>query len=105
MAKGDALNLNGRSLGLGESLLARAEERKVAAHPIERGGRFVDCGIETRGGLRTGIELARICLAGLAEVTRAPGNVAGRSCPLVQVVTDHPLEACLASQYAGWQIH
>ena len=48
------MNLNGRSLGLVESLLARAEERKVAAHPIERGGRFVDCGIEARGGLRRG---------------------------------------------------
>ena len=98
------MNLNGRSLGLVESLLARAEERKVAAHPIERGGRFVDCGIEARGGLRTGLELARICLADLAEVTLVPGDVAGRSCPLVQVVTDHPAGACLASQYAGWQI-
>ena len=98
------MNLNGRSLGLVESLLALAEERKVAAHPIERGGRFVDCGIEARGGLRAGLELARVCLADLAEVTLVPGDVAGRSCPLVQVVTDHPVEACLASQYAGWQI-
>lgn len=99
------MNLNGRSLGLVESLLALAEERKVAAHPIERGGRFIDCGVGARGGLRTGLELARVCLADLAEVTLVPGDVAGRSCPLVQVVTDHPLEACLASQYAGWQIH
>src|SRR6185437_5112559 len=28
----------------------------------------------------------------------------GRACPVVQVVTDHPVRACLASQYAGWAI-
>jgi methenyltetrahydromethanopterin cyclohydrolase len=30
--------------------------------------------------------------------------VEGRPVPLVQVATDHPVAACLASQYAGWQI-
>ena len=87
-----------------EALLARASERKVAAHPIEKGGRFVDCGIETLGGLGAGLDLARICLADLAEVSLHPGEVGGRACPIVQVFTDHPVEACLASQYAGWAI-
>ncbi|WP_422925294.1 methenyltetrahydromethanopterin cyclohydrolase [Singulisphaera sp. PoT] len=98
------MNLNKRSLWVVEALLARAEERKVVEHPIERGGRFVDCGIEVRGGLATGIELARVCLADLADVSIVPGEVAGKSCPHVQVVTDHPVQACLASQYAGWAI-
>ena len=48
--------------------------------------------------------LARICLADLADVSIVPGAVEGLSCPLVQVVTDHPVAACMASQYAGWQI-
>jgi methenyltetrahydromethanopterin cyclohydrolase len=37
-------------------------------------------------------------------VTIVPGEVGGRPCPSVQVVTDHPVRACLASQYAGWPI-
>src|SRR3954470_5623400 len=98
------MNLNARSLGVVESLLASAEERKVTAHPIERGGRFVDCGIECRGGLLAGLDLARICLADLAQVALVPGDVGGRACPHVQVITDHPVAACLASQYAGWAI-
>jgi len=97
-------SLNGRTLRLVEGLLARAEERRVAAHPIERGGRFVDCGIEVRGGLLAGLDLARACLADLAHVALVPGEVGGRACPVVQVVTDHPVRACLASQYAGWAI-
>jgi methenyltetrahydromethanopterin cyclohydrolase len=99
------MNLNGRALRVVEMLLDRAEERKVSAHPIERGGRFIDCGIEVRGGLEAGLDLARVCLADLAEITIVPGAVGGRACPLVQVVTDHPVLACLASQYAGWAIN
>ena len=33
-----------------------------------------------------------------------PGEVGGRAVPLIQVVTDHPVQACLASQYAGWAL-
>src|SRR3954465_7310764 len=99
------MNLNGRALRVVESLLDCAEGGKVAAHPIERGGRFIDCGIDVRGGSRAGLELARVCLADLAEVAIVPGVVGGRACPLVQVVTDHPVLACLASQYAGWAIN
>jgi methenyltetrahydromethanopterin cyclohydrolase len=68
------------------------------------GARLIDCGIQTAGGLQAGSALARVCLAGQAEVSLAPGDVAGIPCPLVQVATDQPVLACLASQYAGWQI-
>jgi methenyltetrahydromethanopterin cyclohydrolase len=98
------ISLNERAHRRVEALLARAEECKVAAHPIEHGGRFVDCGIEVRGGLVAGLELARVCLADLADVALLPGEVGGRACPVVQVATDHPVRACLASQYAGWAI-
>src|SRR4030095_14731336 len=47
-----------------------------------------------------GLMLARVCLADLAEVTVVPGEFG----PAVQLATDHPVVACLASQYAGWQI-
>jgi methenyltetrahydromethanopterin cyclohydrolase len=98
------MNLNGRSLELVESMLSQAALRRVELRPIEKGGRFIDCGIEVHGGLRAGLDLARICLADLAEVAIVPGVVGDRACPCVQVSTDHPVAACLASQYAGWQI-
>ncbi len=74
----------------------------MAFHPIDGGGQYVDFGIEMRGGLLAGVELARVCLSDLAEVAIVAGEVGGRPIPLVQVVTDHPVQACLASQYAGW---
>lgn len=98
------MTLNGRALRRVEALLARAEELKVSSYPIEHGGRFVDCGIKVDGGLGAGLDLARICLADLAEVSLIMGDLAGHACPHVQVATDHPISACLASQYAGWAI-
>jgi methenyltetrahydromethanopterin cyclohydrolase len=98
------MSLNRNAILAAEPLLAHAEEYRVAVHPIEGGGRFVDCGIEARGGMLTGIELARICLGGLGQVSIAPGELGDKSIPLVQVVTDHPVRACLASQYAGWAL-
>jgi methenyltetrahydromethanopterin cyclohydrolase len=98
------ISLNSRAVSVVEALLSRAEELRVAVHPIDGGGRYVDFGIGMPGGLRAGIELARVCLSDLADVSIVPGDVGGRQVPLVQVVTDHPVRACLASQYAGWAL-
>ena len=98
------MNLNARGLARADALIRRAEERKVVGHPIDGGGRFVDCGISARGGLLAGLDLARVCLADLADVAIVGGEVGGRPCPMVQVTTDHPLAACLGSQYAGWAL-
>src|SRR5215469_2396172 len=68
------------------------------------GARVLDCGIAAPGGLQAGLGLARVCLAGLGEVTLAPGTLADLPGPQVQVATDHPVLACMASQYAGWQV-
>ncbi len=98
------MSLNAQAMLTAETLLSNAEEYRVAVHPIEGGGRYVDCGIEARGGLLAGIELARICLGGLGRVSIVPGELGDQAIPLVQVVTDHPVRACLASQYAGWAL-
>ncbi len=98
------MNLNARGLALVESLKGQLDELRVAEHPIDGGGRYLDFGITSLGGLRAGIALARVCLADLADVTIVPGEIKGQAIPNIQVVTDHPLEACLQSQYAGWAI-
>ncbi len=68
------------------------------------GARVLDCGVKTVGGIQTGLSLARVCLAGQAEVSLLTGDIAGVACPIVQVLSDNPVQACMASQYAGWQI-
>src|SRR5262245_22628552 len=98
------MSLNKNAILVADRLLALAEDYRLAVHPIDGGGRYVDCGIEAKGGLCLGIELARICLGGLGDVSIVPGELGDKAVPLVQVVTDHPVRACLASQYAGWAL-
>lgn len=98
------MNLNARTLRLVDELSAAAGERRVLVAAIEGGGHLIDLGVEARGGLLAGIDLARVCLAGLAEVALEQGDLGGQSIAEVRVATDHPVAACLASQYAGWQI-
>ena len=98
------MSLNRRALWLVEAIQAHAHERRVVGHLVEGGGRYIDCGIEARGGLLAGIELARVCMGDMAWVDIVPGELAGKPITYVQVITDHPVQACLASQYAGWPI-
>ena len=56
------------------------------------------------GSLAAGLLMSRACLADLGEVAYVPCSVAEVGGPAVQVTTDDPVRACLASQYAGWQV-
>lgn len=98
------MNLNARAARLADLLISLADERRVRVVNVPGGGRVVDCGIEAPGGLLAGLDLARICMADLAEITLTHGEVGGVACPVIQVATDHPVASCLASQYAGWQL-
>jgi len=68
------------------------------------GARVIDAGVEHLGSITAGLMVAQICMADLATVTAVPGAV--RDVPLPQIVVDarHPVTACMASQYAGWQV-
>lgn len=96
--------LNERAQRLADHLAANAAAMRIAVHPAAGGGRVIDCGVQAAGGLQAGVALARICLAGQAEVTLIPGELDGVPLPRVTVSTDHPVAACMASQYAGWQV-
>lgn len=67
------------------------------------GATLLDFGVDSEGGLEAGLLLARTCLSGLADVSLLP-RTAEIALPHVFVRTDHPLEACLMSQYAGCKV-
>lgn len=96
------MNLNQRAATICQRIVAEADRLRVAVSQVA-GATVIDAGIQARGGLAAGVELARVCTAGLAEVSLAP-TAAVWDGPAVMVSTDHPIAACMASQYAGWQI-
>jgi methenyltetrahydromethanopterin cyclohydrolase len=97
------MQLNQRASTLCHAVCAKAESLRVEV-TVGVGGTLVDLGVKAPGGLEAGLALAEICLAGLGRVGLVPADPAVWRGPAVTVETDHPVAACLASQYAGWQI-
>jgi methenyltetrahydromethanopterin cyclohydrolase len=100
----DPLTLNERAQRLADYMASNAAALRIAAQYTPMGAKVLDCGIQAAGGLQAGLNLARVCLAGQADVSLVACEIAGTSYPQVQVATDQPVLACMASQYAGWQI-
>jgi methenyltetrahydromethanopterin cyclohydrolase len=96
--------LNERAQRLADHVAATAGQLRIRVQTTGNGARVLNCGIDTLGGLQAGLAMARICLANLADVALVPGEVDQVACPIVQVSTDNPVLACMASQYAGWPI-
>ncbi len=98
------MGLNEQAAELCDQMARQAARLKVAVRTTGCGTRVIDCGIEARGGLEAGLRLAEICMAGLGTTTLVPADQALGPALAVMVTTDHPVAACMAAQYAGWQI-
>lgn len=76
------------------------EYLKAEAKELDNGAMVIDAGVNVDGGYEAGRYLARICTAGLADIGFT--TIESLPTPAIQVTTDHPVIACMASQYAGW---
>jgi methenyltetrahydromethanopterin cyclohydrolase len=83
----------------------RAAELRVAVQALPGGARVIDAGAAAPGGRAAGLALAEMCMGGLGTIAFVPLTIGGDPYEGVQVWTDHPAVACMASQYAGWSVH
>ena len=99
------LKMNERAWALADACVGRADELRIAVRTLASGARVIDAGIEAAGGFGAGRVLTELCMGGLGHVALVPLTIDGETWSGVQVWTDHPAEACMASQYAGWAIN
>ena len=97
------MTLNERAQLVADEVERNAARLRVSVSKVA-GARVIDCGGAVQGSLAAGLLLARACLADAGEVAYVPYPAAEVGGPAVQVTTDDPVRACLASQYAGWQV-
>ncbi|ATW23584.1 methenyltetrahydromethanopterin cyclohydrolase [Candidatus Formimonas warabiya] len=97
------LSPNLQAFSLVHEFMSRCEQLRVKVFE-QRGATVIDCGVHVEGGLEAGILFSKICLGGLADVKLNWADINGLRFPAVEVFTDHPIRACMASQYAGWPI-
>jgi methenyltetrahydromethanopterin cyclohydrolase len=98
------VDLNELALRRCDELVDLAIELRVVVSRSADNTQIIDCGVHTEGGLEAGRALAEVCLAALGRVEFAPPRSEVGPWPTVVVTTDQPVAACMASQYAGWQI-
>lgn len=96
----NSLSLNQRAWTLCDEMDARTEQLAIAVRTAASGTRLFDCGIEAEGSREAGLMLARVCMADLGEISISPEEPWTK----VSVQTSEPVAACMASQYAGWEI-
>jgi len=97
-------SLNRRALGVLEDALCDARRLGITVSSPDGAGRLVDAGVSAEGGIEAGLLLARLCLAGLGSASVTSGSLPFPGSPRIEVSVDHAVAACMASQYAGWQI-
>lgn len=97
------LSPNSLAMPLVQQLMKDKERLKVNIHNKE-GVNIIDCGVNVSGGWAAGVLFARICMGGLSHVDVRRADYKGFNWPSIEVMTDHPIRACLLSQFAGWPI-
>lgn len=100
----DDLRLNANALAIADDVETRSDELRIAATTLPGGARIIDLGIDVLGGYAAGLAMAEICMGGLGHISYETVRVGEENYFGVEVWTDHPAVACMASQYAGWAI-
>jgi len=95
------IELNQRAAALCDKISLSAGPLQVAA---ASGATLFDFGIGAPGNNEAGLMLARVCLADLATVNLLDNDPKLGPWPLLEVTTEQPIAACMASQYAGWEV-
>ena len=97
-------SLNDLAFQLCETAVANSSSWRVQEHRLANGAAVLDFGVNTPGGIQPGLMLARICMSDLADISIHPAIESLGPWPIIQIATDNPVDACMASQYAGWPV-
>jgi len=94
------VSVNEKAAEIAKKMVLSKDELKIGVKRLESGALILDCGVEEYGGIMAGKLFSEACMGGLAEVEFSYGDFGMH----VNVSTDYPKEACMASQFAGWKI-
>ncbi|GAB6944333.1 methenyltetrahydromethanopterin cyclohydrolase [Vulcanisaeta sp. JCM 14467] len=97
------LSMNRLAVDIVKDLIDHEREYNVSTLKIN-GATIVDTGLKVPGGINAGLAVSRITMGGLASVSLVVYDVDGVTVPAMSVFTDHPVEACILSQLAGWRV-
>jgi len=98
------ISVNREAMKTVRVILDEADALGVIAETLPNGATVIDMGLRAKAGWRAAKLYTLVTIGGLGEVTYEPFEVGGRMLSAVRVMIDHPIEACVASQIAGWRL-
>ena len=96
--------LNERAHELCNAMAADADTLGIAVSTLPCGTRIIDCGIQSAGSIEAGRRLAEFASPAWATSISHLPSQARRLRKKCTVATKSPVAACMASQYAGWEL-
>jgi methenyltetrahydromethanopterin cyclohydrolase len=97
-------SLNDNARRIADGMARDAERLRVMVSTGPLGEMLVDAGAETTGSIEAGLRIAEASMGGLGTVTATVDHGATKWPFQVEVRSSQPVLACLASQYAGWNL-
>ncbi len=97
----DGVSVNIGAVLLAQHVIANAGKLGITVKTLTNETKVIDM---TRGGFMAGKLFSEACMGGLGEVTFTSLNFDQFWLPGVSISVDQPSVACMASQYAGWEI-
>lgn len=98
------ISINREAMKTVRIILDEADALGLIVKTLSNGATVIDMGLESKGGWRAANLYTLVTIGGLGEVSYEPFKVNQRTLSAVRVMIDHPIEACVASQIAGWRL-
>jgi len=96
--------LNESALGIAEEMIRAADRLRIAVSRGPGGERLIDAGASVPGGIEAGLRMAEAAMGGLGRISAVIDRTQDKWPFSVEVRSSQPVLACLASQYAGWNL-
>lgn len=96
--------LNDNAARIAQTMVDDAERLRVTVATGPLGERLIDAGAKTLGSIEAGLRMAEAAMGGLGTVSLIMSGTAERYPLNVEVRSSQPVLACLAAQYAGWNL-
>jgi len=103
MRDGEAF-LNRSAQQVVDRMVAEAGRLGISHSRGSLGEHLIDAGAQSPGSLEAGLRMIDICMGGLGSTSVSLDRHSSRWPLSIEVRSSQPVLACLASQYAGWQL-
>lgn len=96
--------LNDNAGRIADRMVSEAERLRISVSAGSSGERLIDAGAKVLGGIEAGLRMAEAAMGGLGSATAVMNLALGKWPLAIEVRSSQPVLACLASQYAGWNL-